>query len=239
MESIINPALRATILYTTLLILARIMGKKMISQMTFFDFVVGIVIGSVAATSAIGPYSASLASGITILIVLTILVLLIGFFHIKSFAIRKLVDSEPVVFIEKGQIVEKNMQKERFTMEELTSLLREKNIFSIADVEFAILETDGKLSVLPKSEKQPLKPADLCISTPYQGLTKDIIIDGNIMEENLANTQRNKTWLTKQLSMYNVKGINEVFYAGLDSNGNLYVSKRNDQEETEGKYGIE
>ena len=103
------------------------------------------------------------------------------------------------------------MQKERFTMEELTSLLREKNIFSIADVEFAILETDGKLSVLPKSEKQPLKPSDLNIPTPYQGLTKDIIIDGNIMEENLIDTQRDKTWLIQQLSLYNVKDIKEVF----------------------------
>ena len=124
-------------------------------------------------------------------------------------------------------------------MEELTSLLREKNIFSIADVEFAILETDGKLSVLPKSEKQPLKPSDLNIPTPYQGLTKDIIIDGNIMEENLIDTQRDKTWLIQQLSLYNVKDIKEVFYAGLDSKGNLYVSKKNNQEEFEGKYGIE
>lgn len=239
MENVINPAIRAIILYFILLFLARIMGRKMISQMTFFDFVVGIVIGSVAANSSLAPYSKSLTASITILVVLTLLVVLIGYIHINSFRFRKLVDSEPVVVIERGLIVDKNLKRLRFTIMELTALLREKNIFNIADVEFAILEHNGKLSVLPKSNKQPLKPIDMNIPTPYQGLTKDIIIDGNIIEENLADAQFNRVWLTNQLKIYGVKNVKDVFYAGLDSSNNLYVSKKQFGQETDGKYGIE
>ncbi|WP_026478650.1 DUF421 domain-containing protein [Alkaliphilus transvaalensis] len=239
METIYNPAIRAVILYFTLLILARIMGRKMISQMTFFDFVVGITIGSVAASSTLGPYSTSLGAGIAVLVVLTTLVVLIGYLHIKSFRFRKLVDSEAVVVIERGQIVDKNLKRERFTIQELTALLRQKNIFNLSDVEFALLEHDGKLSVLPKSNKQPLKPIDMNISTPYQGLMKDVVIDGIIMKENLEDALLTESDLMKKLQFYGFENVRDVFYAGVDSAGNLYVSKRNDQQETDGKYGIE
>lgn len=239
MEDIINPALRVVFIYIILLLLTRLMGRKMISQMTFFDFVVGILIGSVAANSAIGPYNVKIASGITVLVVLTALILLIGFIHIKSFRFRKLVNSEPVIVIGKGQLIDKNMQKERFSIEELMALLRDKNIFNIADVEYAIFENNGKLSVLPKSHKQPLKPADMNIPTPYQGLTQDIIIDGNIMNENLENAKLTKEWLQDQLKMNGIENSKDVFYAGVDSSQNLYISRRGTKQETEGKYGIE
>lgn len=239
MEVVFNPALRTVILYFILLILARIMGRKMISQMTFFDFVVGITIGSVAANSTLGPYNASLAAGITVLVVLTALVVIIGYVQIKSFRVRKLVDSEPVVVIEKGQIVDKNLKRERFSLKELTALLRQKNIFNMADVEFAVLEHDGKLSVLPKSPKRPLKPSDMNITPPYQGLTKDVILDGIIMKENLEDAKLTSEWLIGQLKLYGIEDIKDVFYAGVDSSQNLYVSKRNTKQETDGKYGIE
>ncbi len=239
MENIINPAIRAVVLYFTLLILSRIMGRKMISQMTFFDFAVGITIGSVAGSAALGQNNNSLVAGVTVLVVLTVLVFIIGYIHIKSFRFNKLVDSEPIVVIEKGQIVDKNLKRERFTIGELTALLRQKNIFNIADVEFALLEHDGKLSVLPKSQKQALKPADMNISTPYQGLTKDVIVDGVIIKENLADAKLTRQWLMDQLKVYGVENVEDVFYAGIDSLNNLYVSKRNTQQEKDGKYGIE
>ena len=238
MEQVFNAALRTIFSYFLLLILARIMGRKMISQMTFFDFAVGITIGSVAANVALGPYT-SIRAGATVLIVLAGLVVAIGYLHIKSFRFRKLIDSEPVVIIERGQIVDKNLKRERFTIDELTALLREKNIFNLADVEFALLEHDGKLSVLPKSEKQPLKPKDLNIPAGYQGLTKDVIIDGVIMRENLEDAKVTEEWLMNQLKMYQIKNVEDVFYAGVDFSKNLYVSRKNIKKEKEGKYGIE
>jgi len=211
----------------------------MISQMTFFDFTVGIMIGSAAGTAALGPYTASLASGAAVLVTVSGLVILIGYLHIKSFRFRKLVDSEPVVAIERGQIVDKNLAKERFTLDELTALLREKNIFKLADVEFAVLEHDGKLSVLPKSAKQPVKPADMNLSPPYQGLGKDIVIDGVVMQENLQDANLDREWLLNQLQTYGIDKVEEVFYAGVDDANRLYVSRRNAKTETHGKYGIE
>lgn len=239
MENILNPALRGIFIYITLLILSRVMGRKMIAQMTFFDFVIAIMIGSVAANTSLGPYGDNLSSGTTILIVLTGLVVLIGYLSIKSFKFRKLVSSEPLVLIDKGQIVDKNMKRERMTINDLTALLRQKKIFNVADVEFAIMEYDGNVSVLPKSEKQPLTPKDISIPTPPSRLTKDVIIDGNIMVENLEKTSMSEKVLKDNLKMYGVREVENVFYAGIDSTGRLYVSKRNDDVEDHGKYGIE
>ncbi len=239
MESIINTAIRTAIIYFSLLYLCRLMGRKMISQMTFFDFVVGITIGSVAANSNLGPYNDSLPAGLSSLVMLTVLVLAIDFLHIKSFKFRKIVDSEPIVVIERGQIVDQNLRRERFTLKELNALLREKNIFTMADVEFAILEHDGKLSVLPKSHRQYLRPSDMNIQTQYQGLCKDIIIDGVIMKENLKDGKLTEEWLMNQLKNQGITDVKDVFYAGVNSAKNLYISKRNVKQEKHGKYGIE
>lgn len=118
-------------------------------------------------------------------------------------------------------------------------LLREKDVFNVADVEFAVFETNGKLSVLKKSQKMPVTPSDLNIPTPYIGLTKDIIINGKILEENLQDTHLDKKWLTNELEKQNFYKIEDVFYAGLDTLGNLYVSERNKSQEKHGQHGIE
>ncbi|WHH57693.1 DUF421 domain-containing protein [Petroclostridium sp. X23] len=238
MDTVINSMLRAVFAYLLLMVVARLMGRKAIAQMTFFDFAVAITLGSVTANLALGP-KASAASATATLITLAALAILTGYIHIKSFKGRKLIDSEPVTVIKNGQIVNENMKKIRFTIDDLTSLLREKNMFNVADVEFAILESDGKISVLPKSQKQPLTPSDLNISTGYKGLTKDLVIDGSIMYENLQDIHLNEQWLRDELEKQNIVDVSEVFYAGLDTSGTLYVSKKSHADEKEGQYGIE
>lgn len=239
MQAIIAPSLRAALAFIVTLILSRVMGRKLISQMTFFDFVVGVTIGSVAANLALGPYNVAIRSGVSVLVVLSGMVILFDFIHIKSFWGRKLVDSEPIVAVKNGQIVDSNLRKERFSVSELLMLLRQKNIFNLADVEYALLEADGKLSVLPKSQKQPLTPSDMNMQTPYKGLTSDLIYDGNIMTENLKNTQFTDETLITALRAQGVVNISDVFYAGLDSSGNLHVSLKNKDIEKHGLYGIE
>lgn len=124
-------------------------------------------------------------------------------------------------------------------MDELTSLLRGKNVFNYSNVEFAIIENDGKLSVLPKSQKAPLTPSDLNISTSYKGLTKDLVMDGKLLEENLLSVKLDEKWLNTQLTNQGISSIEQVFYAGLDSAGALYVSVKQDTKEHHGQYGIE
>jgi uncharacterized membrane protein YcaP (DUF421 family) len=239
MKQIILESILYTILgYFITLTIARIVGRKMISQMTFFDYVIGITMGSVTANLALVSQIPN-SSAITVLVTLAILTLTLDYAHIKSLFIRKAVDSEPAVVIENGKIIHQNMSKTRFTINELMMQLREKNMFNIADVEFAILETDGNLSVLPKSQKIPLTPSDLNIPTQYMGLTKDLVIDGNIMPENLKDMRLDEHWLQGQLQEHGITNMREVFYAGLDSSGNLFVSKRRKTQEKHGQHGIE
>lgn len=131
------------------------MGRKLISQMTFFDFTVGITAGTITGVVALGNINSFVYSAAA-LIIFALLAIASSYLHIKSFNARKVLTSEPVVLISQGQMVEENMKKCRVTINELMMLLREKSVFNAADVEFAVLETDGILSVLPKSEKQPL-----------------------------------------------------------------------------------
>lgn len=238
-QIIIHSILRAAFAYLLLLLVVRFLGRKSLSQMTFFDFSIIITLGSVTANLAIGQNSTPTSSAI-VLITLGGLSILTGYLHIKSIWIRKLTNSEPVTAIENGKIIDKNMKKVRFTVDELTSLLRQKNIFNYSDVEFAIIENDGQLSVLPKSQKAPLTPSDLNIPTSYKGLTKDLIIDGKVLKENLTSVNLNEQWLFTQLKNQGIYSAVNVFYAGLDSSGALYVSvKQLDDQERHGQYGIE
>lgn len=238
-EIIFNSIIRAIIAYLLLLFIARLMGRKALSQMTFFDFAVIITLGSVTANLAIGQNSTT-ASSASVLLTLGALAIITGYLHIKSIWFRKLTNSEPVTAIENGRIINQNLKKVRFTVDELTSLLREKNIFNYSDVEFAIIENDGQLSVLPKSQKAPLTPSDMNISTSYKGLTKDLVIDGRILTENLNSVKLDVDWLKAQLSSQGISNVRNVFYAGLDSAGSLFVSiKQTNTEEHPGQHGIE
>lgn len=239
MAAVILESLATSILiYLLTLLLSRIIGRKLISQMTYFDYIVGIMIGTAAVNAATIRNNQSLSSVVT-LVVICLLTIVIDIFHINSIKFRKLVNSGPVVIIEKGLINDKNMKKVRLTPDELNMMLREKNFFNISDVESAILESDGKLSVQGKSEKQPLTPSDLSLAAEYKGLTRDVIMEGKILENNLEYIGKNESWLKKQLLDYGVHDICEVFYAGLDASGNFYVSKRQNSKEIAGKHGIE
>lgn len=235
---IINSVIRAVFAYILLLVLARIVGRKAISRMTFFDFAIGIMMGTIAANYAVLLRESSVSLA-TALITVCILAVIVGYLSTKSFTIRKIVNSEPVVVIDKGRVIEDNLKRVRLTMNGLSSLLREKNTFSIADVEFAVMENDGKLSVLKKSGKEPLTPSDLNMNTQYKGLTRDIIMDGKILDENLKYSNLNEEMVLNSLRCQGIEDAGEVFYAGLDSSGNLYISLKSKKTEGHGKYGIE
>ncbi|MFL0166004.1 MULTISPECIES: YetF domain-containing protein [Clostridium] len=235
--SIVNVILRSIAVYALALILARIMGRKIISHMTLFDFIVGMSMGSLVANAMIGSESTFLSS-IIALIVISTLSIGSAYLDTKSFKIRKLANSEPVTVVENGNIVEENMKNMKLTVNELMMKMREKNAFSLADVEFAIMETDGELSVLPKADKKPLTPSQMKIKTTNEGLMKDVIIDGEIIRENLKSAGVNEDWLHKELKKQNIEKINDVFYAGIYANEKLHVSKRN-KNENHGQCGIE
>jgi len=229
---------RALFAYLLLLVVSRAVGRKAISQMTFFDFAVAITFGSVTANLGMGSQNTPLNASL-VLVTFGSLAILTAFIAMKSMRVRKLIASEPVVLIAKGEIVKENLQKIRLSIGTLNSLLREKNAFNIMDVEYAILENDGKISVLLKSNKQPLTPFDMNIATPYKGLLHEIILDGRLMRENLAKAGKDEPWLSDQLSAKGIRNIKDVFYAALDVSGELYLTLGISGIEDHGKYGIE
>jgi len=238
LQQILKAALVTTGIFFVTLILSRMLGRKLVSQMTFFDYIVGIMIGSAAVNATTFEDNPPLFAFV-MLVGICVLTLLIDIIHMKSIRIRKLIDSEPVVIIEKGKIIDKNMKKIRLTLDELNMMLRENSFFTLSDVESAVLEPNGQLSVLAKAEKQPLTPSDISLMPAYKGLTRDIIMDGKILEKNLHYIGKNEPWLKKQLIGYGVHEFSDVFYAGLDSSGNFYVSKRQNTQEVAGMHGIE
>ncbi len=239
LNDILFAVLRSIASFILLIIMARILGRKALSQMTFFDFAVVITFGSVAANIGIGRDN-SFHTAVTVLITIGLLGVLSGFLHIKSFRFRKIINSEPLVIIQNGEIVDVNMRRGRVTINELNSMLRDKNVFNITDVHYAVLENSGTLSVLPKAESKPLTPKEMQIKPIEGGLTKDIIVDGIMMRENLNSTNLTEAWLLNELKQNAINDVNEVFYAGLASNGSLLISKRSKQNiERHGQHGIE
>lgn len=216
--------------YILAIFLTKIIGRKLISQMNFFDFIMGVSMGSIVAYSVVDKQFVA-TSAITALILFCILTIVIGYLSLKSLKIRKIINSEPINLVENGNIIEKNMKKNKLTVNELMMKLREKSIFHLADVEFAIMETDGELSVLPKADKKPLTPYNMKINVTSSGIDKDIIIDGSVVDENLKDIGLNKEWLESELNKQNIKEISEVFYAGVDNSQKLYISKKNIRKE--------
>ncbi len=238
LNQIFNASLVTFGVYLATLLLSRLLGRKLVSQMTYFDYIVGIMIGSAAVNAVTFEENPPLYAFV-MLVVICLLTYLVDFFHMKSIRFQKLVDSEPVIVIEKGKIADQNMKKIRLSVIELNMMLRECGYFNIADIESAVLEANGQLSVQAKAEKQPLTPSDIFLNPDYKGMTRDIIIDGNVMENNLKYINKDEHWLKKQLTGYGVHEFRDVFYAGMDSSGNFYVSKRQNKKEKPGMHGIE
>jgi len=222
LEKILQTAASSIIAIIALFILTRVMGKKQMSQLNFFDYVVGISIGSIASEYAI-VRAVHLVEGLTALMVFTMFSLVLSYVSIKSYRGRKILDGSPVVLIENGKILEMNLKKTKITINDLLEECRQKNIFNIAEIEFAILETRGRLSVLPKSQNRPLAPKDMGLATEYEGLCTNVIIDGKILDRQLASIHLDAAWLNAQLAGKDISGCADVFLGYVDTAGCLHV----------------
>ncbi|OGO77194.1 MAG: hypothetical protein A2Y23_03760 [Clostridiales bacterium GWB2_37_7] len=206
-----------------LLLIARIMGRKHLSELTYFDHIVSITIGSIIASIAVDR-SIKALDGIITTVVWSTLPILIGYISLKSLAFRKVVDSEPLIIIQNGKILDQNMRKTRYHMGDLQMQLRQKDVFDITEVEFAILEPNGKLSVLKKVAYNSLTPKDMNIFTNDKGLMTELVIDGQIMASHLKMLNLNTEWLLEQLKARNIKNVEDVVFAALQTDGQLYIS---------------
>ncbi len=220
--------IRSFISFIALLVLVRIMGKQQVAELTFFDYVVGITIGSIASTLSVQVNQNTFATlvGMAMWILLPLLLALLCLHNVS---IRKLVEGEATVVIENGKILDNHLKKIRITIDDLISELRSQGVFNVADVEFALFESNGKLSVQKKAQKQPVTPGDLNIPVQYQGLPTNLVDDGILLVDALNDLHLTRAWLYSQLKKSNITNINTVALAQLDTSGMLYVDLKGDQ----------
>lgn len=227
---------RSLIAFFSLLIFARVIGKQQISELTFFDYVLGITIGSIAASLSVDLSSRAWPHWIGLL-TWTATVLILQLITLKSRLATNYLLGEPSVVIMDGQIMEEALRRIRYTASDILEQLRDKGIFDLKQVAFGVIETNGKLSVLLKPEFLPVTPQDMNLPTQPNGLGTELIYDGVIIEENLQKSKVDRKWLRKELNKNNIKHISDVFLAYLDGAGNLYLDLYKDQARRENNAG--
>ncbi|MGR9049589.1 DUF421 domain-containing protein [Halobacillus faecis] len=210
------------IVFIILYVLARILSKKLISQMTLFDFIAGITLGSMTATTFLSD-NVTLSRGALGLLTFASLVLLIDYLTLKSLAIRKLVNSQPTLLMDNGKILIKNMKKVRFNVDELIAELRKAGVFQFSDVQTAILETDGSVSVLRKAQFSPATPLDLKLDPDPVTFSHVVMVQGEVLPDQLNASGYSESWLEDRLQSYGVSNRKDVLVAQVNSDGTLYI----------------
>ena len=218
--------IRTFIGFIILLALTRLLGKKQLSQLTVFTYITGIVLGEMAGEIIINK-DVRIIHGITAMVLWCALVILVEYISMKSAKIRVLLDDEPSIVIKKGQIDEKSLKKQRLNLDDLTMQLRINQVFSIIDVEYAILEPNGALTVMKKQGKDPVTKEDMRIAPGSIGMPCEIISDGNIVEKNLLELGYTREELNNEIGKQGITDIKSILYAELQQDRSLYIQKRN------------
>ena len=209
--------LRTILLYLTMIVVIRVMGKRQIGQMEPSEFVVTMMIANLA-TIPMEDDGIALFSGLVPICVILGTELVLSFLNLKSSKIRKLLCGKPVILIENGKVLQQNLRKTRISLDELTGHLREKDVLDLKSVQYAILETNGNLSVFPYPKEQPASARDAGIQVRQQFLPITIISDGELIKENLTIAGKDMHW---------VKRVLEQEHADLESTWLLTVDKQN------------
>jgi uncharacterized membrane protein YcaP (DUF421 family) len=223
----LEAALRTLLAIVILFFMTKLLGKRQVSQLSLFEYITGITIGSLAAYISLDLDSNWYLGFISILVWVAFS-LGIEFLQLKSKTMRDFIDSKGTVLIKEGKILEDNLKKERLTNEELMEQLRKKRAFKVADVEFAVMEPSGDINVLLTRENQPLTPKHLGIKVGPEQEPQTVILDGKMMDEPLATIGLSREWLDTELKKLGVS-IDNVFFGQVDSYGQLYVDLFDDE----------
>ena len=215
---------RSIVLYIIVLIVMRLMGKREIGQLQPFELAISIMIADLASIPMTDP-GTPIFNGIIPILGLLIMHLLISMINLKSSKAREIICGRPSILIYRGKIDEKNLRKERFTINELEERLRGNNVINLGDVEYAILETSGQVTVIQKPDKRNTIPQDFNIIPEYEGIPYDLVVDGKVMEDNLKAIGKDYKWLKKQVEKFNMKP-EEALVVTFDGKGQIFCQKK-------------
>ena len=216
--------IRCIIAMTTLFFMTKLLGKKQVSELSLFDYVVGISIGNFASEMAIN-LEAEFFNAMLAIVVFGVLAYIISILTLKSLKLRKFFIGSPTILLEHGNLIYKNMKKSMIDVNDILSQSREMGYFDISEVEFAILEANGKISFLPKGEYKNVNIKDMNLKIEKQGLCANVIIDGNIMNDNLINIGKDEKWLLHELDVKG-KNVSDILLATVDINDKIVIFDR-------------
>ncbi|MCI9287199.1 MAG: DUF421 domain-containing protein [Clostridia bacterium] len=215
---------RAIILYIIVLIVMRLMGKREIGQLQPFELAISIMIADLASIP-MTETGIPITRGIIPILGLLVMHLLISLINLKSVKAREIICGKPRILIYRGKIDEKALIKERFTINELEERLRGNGVASVGDVEYAILETSGDITVIQKPNKRTTIPEDFNIMPEYEGIPYDLVVDGKIMNKNLKKIGKDYNWLQKEVGKFKIRP-EEALLVTFDGKGQIFCQKK-------------
>ena len=209
-----------------LFIFTNALGKKQINQLNMFDYVIGISIGNVVAEMTVNKEVIFL-DGVIVMGIYSFISITISFITTKSILLRRIISGTPKTIIENGKIIEKELVKAKLDINELLEEARIDGYFDISEIEYAIMEANGKISFLPKSKYKPVTSNDLKLKTNYKGICTNVVIDGKIMNNNLKSINKDRKWLIRRLNNLNYKNIDNLLLVICDTNEKLTIFEKN------------
>lgn len=208
-----------------LFLITRLMGRKQISQLNMFDYIIGISIGSIAASLSVDD-SINYFDGVLSIVIYGGIAALISYLTTKSITMRRFFTGPPLILINKGSFIYKNLKKSKLDINDVLQTARESGYYNISEIEYSILEPSGKLSFLPKSKYVPVTPNDMKLKVSDNGLCSDLVIDGNLMHDNIKNIGHDEKWLVGRLNKMGYSDIGELLLVICDNKEQLTVYKK-------------
>lgn len=224
-SELLDVTIRALLSLITLFFVTKLIGKKQVSQLSLFDYVIGISIGNFAAEMTINLESKEI-HGIVAVIIFGFIAYLVSILTMKSIVLRRFFMGTPTVMIEHGKIVQDSFKKVRYDINDMLEQCRINGYYDISDIEYAIVEANGELSILPRSENRPITVKDMNLKVNKEGLCANVIIDGKIMHKNLKNINKTEEWLLKEMKVRG-KEIEDIILATVDINDKIVFYERN------------
>lgn len=228
-KEILEVSYRAIISLVTLFLITKILGKKQVSQLSLFDYVIGISIGNFAAEVTIN-LEAEWINGVVAVLIFGLVAYFVSIITMKSIVARRFFMGSPTIVIQNGKIIKESLKRVKLDINDLLEECRNNNVFDLNQINYALMEANGKLSILLKPEYLPLTPKDMKLNPEKNGLVANIIIDKKIMQENLKQMNKDDKWLLKELKTKKVK-LEDILLCTMDINDKLTIYKQKENEE--------
>lgn len=225
MHECFNIAGRTVIMAIIIFFLTKLLGKKQISQLSFFDYIVGITIGSTVADISL-DIQKNFMGGIISLVIFVMIAYFISMITMKSITARRFLTGVPTVLVEKGKIIESGLKKSKLDVNELLAEARIEGYFDLDEIDYALMEINGAISFLPKEKEKPITKKDMKIKLDKSGLTVNAIIDGEYMPNNMKAVGKDKEWLDHELKILGYNDYDNILLATIDTNYKVNIYRK-------------